>query len=90
MFALYVWNLSNEIIKVISLRGEVIEDETLDNLKNLEANNNFQESVTDNAGKKINFFDKGGKRNWSKELSQDMKVQLEKALNKEMRELGYL
>ena len=25
--------MSNEIIKVISLRGEVIENETLDNLK---------------------------------------------------------
>ena len=68
----------------------VIETTSLDNLKKLEEKDTFNESAKDSFGNKINFFDKGGKRNWSKELSQDMKVQLEKALNKEMRELGYL
>ena len=68
----------------------VIETTSLDNLKKLEQKDTFNESAKDSSGNKINFFDKGGKRNWSKELSQDMKVQLEKALNKEMRELGYL
>ena len=68
----------------------VIETTSLDNLKKLEQKDTFSESAKDSSGNKINFFDKGGKRNWSKELSQDMKVQLEKALNKEMRELGYL
>ena len=68
----------------------VIETTSLDNLKKLEQKDTFSESAKDSSGNKINFFDKGGKRNWSKELSQDMKVQLEKALNKEMIELGYL
>ena len=68
----------------------VIETTSLDNLKKLEQKDTFKESAKDSSGNKINFFDKGGKRNWSKELSQDMKVQLEKALNKEMIELGYL
>jgi hypothetical protein len=68
----------------------VIETTSLDNLKKLEQKDTFNESAKDSSGNKINFFDKGGKRNWSKELSQDMKVQLEKALNKEMIELGYL
>ena len=68
----------------------VIETTSLDNLKKLEQKETFNESAKDYSGNKINFFDKGGKRNWSKELSQDMKVQLEKALNKEMIELGYL
>ena len=68
----------------------VIETTSLDNLKKLEQKDTFSESAKDSSGNKINFFDKGGKRNWSKELSEDMKVQLEKALNKEMIELGYL
>ena len=68
----------------------VIETTSLDNLKKLEQKESINEKSKDYSGNKINFFDKGGKRNWSKELSQDMKVQLEKALNKEMIELGYL
>jgi predicted RNA-binding protein len=68
----------------------VIKTTSLDNLKKLEQKDTFGESAKDSYGNKINFFDKGGKRDWSKELSQDMKVQLEKALNKEMIELGYL
>ena len=62
----------------------------MDNLKNLEANNNFQESVTDNAGKKINFFDKGGQRNWSKSLNKNFIDQIEKSFKPEMIELRYL
>ena len=68
----------------------VIETTSLDNLKKLEEKDTFMESTKDSYGNKINFFDKGGKRNWSKELRKDMKVQIEKALNKEMMELGYL
>ena len=50
----------------------------------------FSESAKDTSGNKINFFDKGSKRNWTKELSHEMKDKIEKTFNKEMRELGYL
>jgi hypothetical protein len=46
--------------------------------------------VTDNAGKKINFFDKGGQRNWSKSLDKNLIDQIEKSFKSEMIELGYL
>ena len=68
----------------------MIRSTTLDNLKNLETNNNFQESVKDNEGKKINFFDKGGQRNWSKSLKKDLIDKIEKSFKQEMMELGYL
>ena len=46
--------------------------------------------MTDNAGKKINFFDEGGLRNWSKSLNKNFINQIEKSFKPEMIELGYL
>ena len=46
--------------------------------------------MTDNAGKKINFFDKGGQRNLSKSLNKNFINQIEKSFKPEMIELGYL
>jgi hypothetical protein len=87
----FIYRLRNINFSIDSYKlKNVIETTSLDNLKKLEEKDTFYEGTKDSSGNKINFFDKGGKRNWSKELSQDMKVQLEKALNKEMRELGYL
>lgn len=68
----------------------VIKSTTLNSLKNLEAKEVFVESAKDKKGKKINFFDKGGKRDWTKVLEEDTAVQLEKIFNQEMTELGYL
>jgi hypothetical protein len=87
----FIYSLRNISFSIDSNKlKNVIETTSLDNLKKLEEKDTFYEGSKDSSGNKINFFDKGGKRNWSKELSQDMKVQLEKALNKEMIELGYL
>ena len=87
----FIFNLRNINFSADSTKlKNVLETTSFDNLKKLEAKDIFSESAKDTLGNKINFFDKGGKRNWSKELSLDMKTQLEKALNKEMRELGYL
>lgn len=68
----------------------VIKSTTLNSLKNLETNEVFVESAKDKKGKKINFFDKGGKRDWTKVLEEDKVIQLEKIFNQEMTELGYL
>ncbi len=69
----------------------VIKSTTLDNLKNLEKNNDFKESMkTKKEGKKINFFDKGGNRDWSKSLDKNLVNKIEDLLKNEMIELGYL
>jgi len=87
----FIFTLSNRKSTLdLNKINNVIKSTTLDNLKNLEANNNFQESVTDNAGKKINFFDEGGQRNWSKSLNKNFINQIEKSFKPEMIELGYL
>tara|TARA_Y100000591_G_C21751261_1_gene654873 strand:- start:329 stop:1150 length:822 start_codon:yes stop_codon:yes gene_type:complete len=69
----------------------VINSTTFDNLKNLEKNNDFKESMKEKkSGKKINFFDKGGKRDWSKSLDKNLVNKIEDLFKHEMVELGYL
>jgi len=87
----FIFNLRNIDFSADSTKlKNVLETTSFDNLKKLEAKDIFSESAKDTLGNKINFFDKGGKRNWSKELSHEMKVKIEKAFSKDMRELGYL
>jgi hypothetical protein len=87
----FIFKLSNKKLTIDTNKiNNVIKSTTLDNLKILESKNNFQESVTDNEGKKINFFDKGGQRNWSKSLDKNLIDQIEKSFKSEMTELGYL
>ena len=87
----FIFKLSNKKLTIDTNKiNNVIKSTTLDNLKILESKNNFQESVTDNQGKKINFFDKGGHRDWSKSLDKNLIDQIEKSFKSEMTELGYL
>ena len=62
----------------------------MDNLKYLETQSNFVESVKDKKGRKINFFDQGGKRDWSKSLNHNLVNEIENSFKKEMIELNYL
>ena len=60
------------------------------NLKNKELNEGFEESVfSKKTGKKINFFNLGFNNRWQKLLSSDIKIKINKKLNKELEELGY-
>jgi len=69
----------------------VIKSTTLDYLKNLEKKNEFGEAMkTKKDKKKINFFDKGGDRNWSKTLDKNFVNKIENMFKNEMVELGYL
>ena len=68
----------------------VLETTSFDYLKNLEKKNSFDESVKNRDGKKIPFFDKGAKRNWSKTLDRSLILKIEDSFRKEMVELGYL
>ena len=45
---------------------------------------------TKKENKKINFFDKGGDRDWSKSLDKNLVNTVETLLKNEMVELGYL
>ena len=70
--------------------NNVLKTTTFDYLKNLEDKEDFRERVKDKQGKKIPFFDKGAKRDWSKSLDKNMSEQIEKAFKEEMIDLGYL
>ncbi len=60
------------------------------NLKNKELNEGFEESVfSKKTGKKINFFNLGFNNRWQKLLSSDIKIKINRKLNKELEELGY-
>ena len=62
-----------------------------DNLKSLEEKQGFPESVKfEQTGKRITFFNKGSKRDWSKSLDPIIITNIEQAFKKEMIELGYL
>jgi hypothetical protein len=68
----------------------VVKSTTFENLKKLEATNDFNERARNKKGEKINFFDKGGQRDWSKSLKKNLVNQIEKSFESEMIELGYL
>ena len=61
-----------------------------ENLKSLEKQKGFGESVKGPDGNKIPFFDKGQSREWSKTLDENLKQDIEKCFKNEMIELDYL
>ena len=86
IFSLRNINLSIDHNKL----NNVLNTTSFDYLKNLENKNGFRESMKDEDGNNIPFFDKGVKRNWSEILDKDLLLEIEKSLDKEMVELGYL
>ena len=70
---------------------KMLETTKFDNLKILEKKHGFPESTTiKKTGKRITFFNKGSKRDWSKSLDPIIKSNIEKTFKEEMIELGYL
>ena len=62
---------------------------TFENLQNLEKKNSFPEAIKDVNGNFVTFF-KYGKKNTGKDLPKEINEKIEKVLNLEMKELGYL
>ena len=61
------------------------------NLKKLEKENGFAEAVNDKkTGEKKKFFNLGPENNWEKLLDINLKKDIEKEFETEMRELGYI
>ena len=67
-----------------------IETTTFESMQKLEKQKGFTESVVDDNGKKITFFKYGYKKNEKNILPQELKEKIERELNIEMNELGYL
>lgn len=87
----FIRKLSNSKFDIdISKVKKVIESTSFERLKKLEKNQGFSESKNDRFGNKIPFFRIGKKNQWEKNLELEIKSKIEMALEKEMRELGYL
>ena len=71
--------------------NKIIKSTEFEKMKDMEAKEIFRESMVDNkTGKKRPFFNLGPSNNWRKILSEENRVKIEKAFEKEMLELGYL
>jgi hypothetical protein len=69
----------------------VIKSTQFNNMKRLEKEIGFKESVIDKkTNKKIPFFNLGPSNNWKNILDPNLANKIEKAFSKEMEELGYL
>ena len=68
----------------------MLETTSFDYLKNLEKENDFEESVKNKEGNKTIFFDEGPNRKWSNVLNRDILNQVESVFKQEMIELGYI
>ena len=70
---------------------KAIYSSSFDNLKNIENNKGFSESVLSKMGtKKISFFYLGPKNNWKKILDKDIKVNLEKNFRQSLKDINYI
>ena len=68
-----------------------LKSTSFDNMQKLEDSETFKEAkINSITGKKIKFFNLGVKNDWKKILDLEIIKNLEKELNNEMKELGYL
>ena len=87
----FVFKLRNiNFIQDSNKMEAVLKNTTFENLKNLEKQKGFRESIKDDDGKQIPFFDKGKSRDWSKTLNKNLSEEIERCLKNEMKELGYI
>ena len=85
----FIHNISNASMKIDKKKLEnVLKTTTFEYLQNLEKKGNFKEAST--ISKKVDFFKYGPKNDGKKNIPQHLRDNLEKKLNKEMIELGYL
>ncbi len=69
----------------------VIKTTTFENMKLLENKEGFSEAMTNKqTGQKIPFFNLGPKNDWKKLLNTQVRLKIETAFKKEMKELNYL
>ena len=86
----FIHKLSNSkfIVDKNKLKN-VLKTTTFEYLQNLEKKTSFPEAIKSASGKDITFF-KYGKKNTGKDIPDEVRSKLEKTLELEMSELGYL
>jgi hypothetical protein len=85
----FTYKISNSSLKIDKNKlGNVLKTTTFEYLQNLEKKENFKEATS--VTKKIDFFKYGPKNDGKKGIPKKIIENLEKNLNKEMKELGYL
>ena len=68
-----------------------IESNSFENLKKIENRDGFKEAIKDKgSGEVKRFFNLGPNNKWEKILDSEIKDEIEKKFNVEMKELGYL
>jgi len=69
----------------------IINTTSFKSLKKMEEEGHFTENVFEKiSNKKIKFFNQGPDNNWQNNLNTEIKIEIEKNLEVEMKELGYL
>ena len=87
----FISKISNSKIKIDNIKLEnAIKTTKFENLKKMEEENGFIESIKRKNKKNITFFKYGSARDWKKLLTDEIKIKIEKSFNQEMKELGYL
>ena len=88
----FIYKLKNIKLEIDESKlKNVIKSTSFESMKNLEKEKSFPESqINQETGKKIPFFNLGPKNDWEKLLDFEIIKKLEKAFEKEMKELGYL
>ncbi len=85
----FTYKISNSSLKIDKNKlDNVLKTTTFEYLQNLEKKGNFKEATS--VTKKIDFFKYGPKNDGKKGIPKKIIENLEKNLNKEMKELGYL
>ncbi len=85
----FIHAISKTILKIDKKKLiNVLKTTTFEYLQNLEKKENFNEATT--ISKKVDFFKYGPKNDGKKNIPTQLRENLEKTLNEEMKELGYL
>ena len=86
----FINDLDNKEHKIIDNKFlNALRSTNFVNLKNKENISGFEESMYSDKGKKLNFFNLGFKNKWQKKLPNDIVKNVNKHLEKELKELGY-
>jgi len=71
--------------------NNVLDSTDFERVQKLEIQTGFEESAIDKkTGKKVKFFNLGSKTNWQSSLEPKLQNEIQKAFEKEMKELGYI
>ncbi len=87
----FIYKLTKSKEKIDTLKfNKTLNSTTFKYLQNLEKKENFKEATFSSTNQKNKFFKYGIKNDGIKNIPERLRVNLEKILNNEMRELGYL